>query len=227
MRQSFVLLMAAVCMAFSLNACKKGGKNDDKPTEKPGEIRGMGDKPGTPEGEPYILPTGIAVVGQIKGDFCDTTYLRGSGQFVSVCVALANNNTTDVTLTLPSGLIILAENAEEDQHGIVVQETRIVLKAKKITRVGLGAYCINSSKHPSFSSSIYTFGPVTASTLIRQLLDKLKNKKVNMEDYADEDAYIEAESIVQGLIWNLTDGEGQGDLYIRMQEEQLPKLPNK
>ena len=224
MRHSFVLLAAFVCIALSFNACKKSGSGDNKPTEQPGKIPGMGANTGTPEGEQYVLPAGITIVGNIYGDNCDTTYRVGSGYLVEVCVGLFNNKTKDTIIALPAGLIILATNAAEDQHGVVIHETKVVLKAKKLTRVGVGAYCINSSKHSSSSDQTYKLGPVSSSQLMQQLIGWLKNKKINRNEYTDEDAYLETVGTVQSLVWAITDGEGTSDLARQI---MLDKIPNK
>ncbi|RPD39118.1 hypothetical protein [Chitinophaga barathri] len=226
MRHSFVLLAATVCMALTFDACKKGGSNDDdnKPTEQPGKIPGMGETAGTPEGEQYVLPAGITLSGTIVGDYCDTTYQVGSGEFAAVCVGLLNSKTKDTTIILPAGLVILSTNAEY-QHGVVVQEARILLKAKKITRVGLGAYCINSHKSPSSYSVTYTLGPVSSSPLMKELIGLLRNKKTSKSEFANEDLYQEASSNIQGLVWGITDDMGSADPAVR--QIYLDKIPNK
>jgi hypothetical protein len=207
MKQSFVLLTAALCMAFTFNACKKGG-GDNKPTEQPGKIPGMGENTGTPNGEQFVLPTGISVVGTIKGDDCDTVYQVGSGSLVEVCVAIFNSKQEDVTLVIPAGLIILATDAQEYQHGIVIQETRILLKANKLTRVSLDSYCINATKHASNESAIYTLGPVSNSVLMRELINLLKNKKLEESEYPEYGDYMDVNSDVQDLVWSVSDHDG-------------------
>lgn len=221
LRQALVLLTATFMLAFVLPACKKD-KKDGAPKEKPGQIKGMGDMAGTPEGTPFELPANISLAGQIRGSSCDTVYERGSGMHVEVCIALFNSGGTDVTLVVPAGLVILADE-ERYQHGLVVQETRILLKAGQITRCSLGTYCINASKASSSMGATYTIGPITNSVLIRELLDLLKNKKINVEDYpADDEAYGEASSAVQGAVWGITDFDG-----LQYFKDELLKLPNK
>lgn len=207
MKQSFVLLTVALLLGFTFNACKKGG-GDNKPAEKPGKIHGMGDNTGTPHGEQFVLPTGISVVGTIKGEDCDSTYQVGSGFLVEVCAALFNSRQEDVTLVIPAGLIILATNAQEYQHGIVIQETRILLKANKLTRVSLDSYCVNAGKHSSTGSSTYTLGPVSNSVLMGELINLLKNKKLEEREYPEYMDYMKATDVVQDLVWDISDQDG-------------------
>lgn len=222
-RHALVLLTATLTLAVVLPACKKDKKGNAEPTEKAGEIPGLGDTPGTPPVTAYEFPANITLVGKIKGNTCDTAYERGSGQFVDVCIALLNSSSTDITLTIPAGFTILADS-EEDQHGIVIQETTIILKAGKITRCGLNTYCTNSSKHPSSYDATYRIAGVSSSVLIKQLIAILKTKKVNVEDYPnDRDGYHEAESVVQRAVWYITDGAGLDDIV----KGDLSKIPNK
>lgn len=223
LRQALVLLTATLMLAVVLPACKKDKKGNAEPAEVAGKIPGLGDTPGTPAATAYELPANISLVGKIKGNVCDTAYERGSGRFVDVCVALINSGGTDITLTIPAGLIILADS-EEDQHGMIIQETTIILKAGKITRCGLNAYCTNASKHPSSYTSTYTIGGVSSSVLIKQLIAILKNKKVNTEDYPnDREGYGKAEDAVQGAVWGITDGDGLNDIV----KQELAEIPNK
>lgn len=210
-------------MAFTFNACKKGG-GDNKPTEQPGKIPGMGENTGIPNGEQFVLPTGISVVGTIKGEDCDTIYQVGSGSLVEVCVAIFNSKQEDVTLVIPAGLIILATNAAEDQHGIVIQETRITLKANKLTRVSIDSYCINATKHASSGSSIYTLGPVSNSVLMRELINLLKNKKLEESEYPEYGDYMDVNSDVQGLVWSVSDHDGLDRATLN---EILATIPNR
>jgi hypothetical protein len=221
MKQSFVLLTLAACMAF---ACKKSNKGDDQPKEQAGKIQGMGDSTGTPKGEPFVLPEGITINGEIRGDLCDTTYSTGSGSLVQICVALFNSRSADVTLTIPGGLILLATDAAENQHGVVIQESRVVLKANKLTRVGINSYCINASKSPSSYNDLYSLGPVSSSVLMQELILLLKNKKINRDDYTDYDAYRDAIDNVQGLVWSVSDGPAEDPAD---RTRLIAEIPNK
>lgn len=224
MRQSFVLLAIAVSVAFSFYACKKGSSGDSEPTEQAGKIQGMGDSTGMPKGEQFVLPAGITTVGTIYGTLCDTAYEVGSGTLVEVCIAFFNSSSTDITLTIPAGLILLATDATENQHGVVIQDTRVVLKANKLTRVGIGSYCINSHKSPASYNDVYTIGPVTSSTLMNQLIGWLKTKKVSRAEYTSDDAFRETETTIQLLVWRVSDGPA---LDAALRNEYLNRIPNK
>lgn len=223
LRQNLLLLTAMIMLAYVLPACKKG-KNDSGNKEQPGKIPGMGEMAGKPDGTLYQLPGGITLAGPIKGGGCDTVYESGSGNYVQVCVGLQNNSNRDTVIILPAGLIFIADDAEDYQNGIVIQETRIILKAGKITWCGVGSYCINASKSSSSSSMTYQMGPVTNSSLMNELIGMLKNKKISEADYPpDADEYYEAVSAVQGAVWSITDGAG----ITSYEREELAKIANK
>lgn len=217
------LLTTIVTLVFVMPACKKSNKNDG-PNEQPGKITGLGEMAGVPTGSDFALPANISLAGSIFGSDCDSTYERGSGELVDVCVAFFNGSSTEITLTIPAGLFILAENAGDNQHGIVLQETKILLKAKAVTRVSLGAFCVNAHKSGSSRDKKYNFGKITDSKLIRELIALLAGKKINMEDYGqDYSGYYDATDVAQEAIWAITDFEG---LTAEI-KSQIAALPNK
>ncbi|WP_341835265.1 hypothetical protein WJU16_20455 [Chitinophaga pollutisoli] len=226
-RKTFVLLTAACLAAFTFIACSKSDKKDDgpqTPQEQPGKIPGLGEAPGTPEGTALTYPAGVTLAStKIYGQVCDTAYEVGTGGVVEVCVALANNNATDVTFTLPAGLVILADDLSY-QHGLLIQNFNVVLKAKRTTRVGIKLLCLNAERRPSSSDKTYKIGPVTSSPLIRQLCENLKNKKVARKEFADEDQYFMVATSLQGLVWAYTDGDGYD---ATMLARLLAEIPNK
>lgn len=226
-RRTLALLTAACLAAFTFISCSKSDKKDDEPgtpKEEAGKIPGLGTAAGTPQGTALTLPAGITFSGDpIKGAVCDTSYEVGSGGLVEVCVAFVNNNTQDVTLTLPAGLIVISDNAEY-QHGFLIQTSTVLLKAKKKTRVGVNFYCVNSSRLPSSGSVTYKIGPVSSSTLLRELCDLLKNKRTARSEYTDFDQYFMTANTIQTLIWSITDGDG---LERTTLAETLGRIPNR
>jgi hypothetical protein len=82
MKNVFLYALYFILLAFisaGQFACKKSGDGDDPGStgggqEKPGKIPGMGEMPGTPQGEPFKLPAGITLQGEIVGN---ENYLSG------------------------------------------------------------------------------------------------------------------------------------------------------
>lgn len=222
LRQGLILLTATLTLAFVIPGCKKNNKKDDAPNETPGKLAGMGDMAGVPTGAPFTFPANISVAGTIFGSNCDTSYRRGSGEFVDVCIGFFNSGTTDYTITLPAGLTLTADDVTY-QNGIIIQDTKILLKAGIITRCGVGAYCINASKSPSSSNKTYKIGNVSDSRLIRELIELLKNKKINIEEYPNGSDYGDAVGKIQTAVWAISDFEGLSD----SERQELAKIPNK
>ena len=92
-----------------------------------------------------------------------------------------------------------------------------------ITRCGVGAYCINAHKSPSSYHKTYKIGNVSDSRLIKQLIDLLKNKKINIEEYANSSDYNDAVSIIQPAVWSITDYDGLLDPI----KQEIATIPNK
>lgn len=225
-RKAFVLLTAACFAAFTFMACSKSDKKDDAPQTKEtaGNIPGMGKAEGTPQGTALTFPAGVTLSTRpLLGEICDTTYEVGSGGLVEICMAFVNNNATDVTLTLPAGLVVISETTEY-QHGLLIQNATIVLKAKRTTQVGVNFWCLNASRAPSSGSAVYKLGPVTNSVLIGQLCEQLKNKRTARHEYTDDTDYYVASNAIQMLIWGYTDGDGFTSAELA---EQLKLIANR
>ncbi|WP_333863882.1 hypothetical protein [Chitinophaga sp.] len=226
-RKTFVLLTAACLAAFTFMACSKSDKKDDEPStpkEEAGKIPGLGEAPGTPQGTALTYPAGVSLTAdKIYGEVCDTAYEVGSGGVVEICAAFTNSNAADVTFTLPAGLVILADDLTY-QHGLLIQDFKVVLKAKRTTRVGIKLYCLNAERKPSNSGMTYKIGPVSSSPLIRQLCENVKNKKVARSEFADEDQYFMASTSIQGLVWGYTDGDGFDAAVLA---QLLAEIPNR
>ena len=226
-------LMAILLCIFSCS------KDDTAPEDKQelqaeiGNLPGLGEQSGIPQGEPFQLPDGITVDGLITGDYCEEAEIRiGSGHYVTVCVGLRNDNDQEVAVIFPGGLILISES-DDYQNGVIVEKTTVVLPPKKTTRFIFHTYCGNASRSAASSAAVYTFGPVTSSKLIGRLINDLKNKKIAASDYWDgadfTDTYYELESTVQALVWQITDGIAFMDweTFEYLYEQQLNELPNK
>lgn len=218
-RFSTLLLFFFVLLGFT--ACSN--KDKDAINEIPGEIPGMGNSNEMPQGNLFQLPDGIRLATTIKGDGCDTTYEVGSGHYVDLCVALINTTGADKEISFPAGLVFVADDRAANQSGLLIQGVKIKTKAGKTVRCTVRSFCINAGKHPSSDSYTYQLGPVTNSILIGQLIELLKNKKTNIEDYPNEDAYTEATSRLQSYVWSITDGTGLSDF----DKNEIRSLPNK
>lgn len=145
----------------------------------------------------------------------DTLYFRGSGSFVSINICLENKNSTTKTIEFPAGLTF--KNLQGSyQNGLLVKKTSITIPANEQIYVVLNAYCSNLSKHASDTEAIYEFGPVVDIPQLNLLFDKVKNKKINVEEYSFTGdvweamtQYINATSPVQDAVWEITDFDGK------------------
>lgn len=200
------------CLLISmliLAACKKDKAPDASPNDTPGHISGMGDAPGELMGTPFQLPSNIELKDSIRGEYdVDATgycLKSGSGAFVLVQLNLVNHAQKDTFLILPAGLTIHAED-KAFQHGLLIQKTTIPLAKGASCKVLLLTYCVNSNRQASNPHCSYTFGPVTNSKPLLELIDLLKNKRINYEDLQDHN--WEDNLDLQDAVWEVTDQEG-------------------
>jgi hypothetical protein len=225
------------------SGCKK---NDSDPTntggEQPGKIRGFGDVPGEPEGPQFQLPKHVSLVGPIKGvdGLDDPTgnecLIDGQGESVMVTMTLEHDSTVGkpIEVEFPAGLVIVSA-AESFQHGLLVERVTVTLPPKypgpggpgdknPQCEVRLMLSCLNESKAPSENTETYKFGPVTSSSLVKDLIKRLSTKKIRYKEYMpDEEAWEEAEDVVQHALWSITDGKG----LTKRDLEAIASLPNK
>lgn len=216
-----LLLLLSACLLYSCNKEEETILPNKTSNFLPGQIPGMGETSGALTGTAYIFPEGITLTGNITGDFylapqsnyCQTV---GSGAFVAVCLRLVNRLDKDTLIILPAGLTFRADRPD-DQNGMLIRNTTIFLNKEDSCNVLLYTYCINQERHPSLRSSTYTLGPVTDAEPCLELIDLLKNKKINKEE-VDSESYLDLKYKLQHIVWHITDGKGistEDEDYIR------------
>ena len=155
-----------------------------------------------------------------------TQISRGSGIYVRLAIKLKNSTGANKTIELPAGLILKSVSGTY-QNGVLIKKTSVTIPANKTILLDLSMYCGNSSKSASSSSEKYVFSVVTNSAPVQDLINRLKNKKINIEQFAKTDDAIEIYdtqiSIIQSLLWQITDGEEGLTEY---DYETIDNIPN-
>lgn len=257
-RWSIVLLLLSGI--FVLNACSKGDKvPEDNPMpelvkDTAGKIPGLGNN-GKEElgGNPFKLPQGIALEGEIKGGSLLSTIsisgtsaaeafaaaipenkrmsvltasslrsatstnteqitfkdIRGSGALVTVVFRLKNTTTSEKTVTFPAGLVIKS-NSGKYQNGLLIKKTTYTVPANTTKLMMLVMYCGNMSLSASSSGETYTFAVITNSASLHDLFNRVKNKKINIEQFElkDFETYFGIQTALQTIVWNVTEYNG-------------------
>lgn len=133
----------------------------------------------------------------------DTTL--GSGYYVEIFMPLRNTTSAPISVTFPAGLIAKSVSGE-CQNGVLLKKASIRVPAKSVYGVLLMMYCGNAHRSASYSSEEYVFAVVSNSSLIMDLCNRLKNKRINYEEYpANRSQYNSYVSILQSILWDLTD----------------------
>ncbi|MGB6092477.1 MAG: thioester domain-containing protein [Moheibacter sp.] len=209
------IMLLAVSLSFV--ACSKDDDDSDIGNEtgsyQPGNIPGMGEAGGELTGTAFMLTDKIEINGGIKGQLFlpedDDEYcqIKGSGSFVLLSLEFVNHLGKDTLLVFPAGLTFRADNIE-DQNGILVQETKISLAEGQTCKTFIPTYCINQEKHGSTQNSSYSFGPITNASPMQELIQLVKNKRINYEDFVHEEDYYDGVYVLQNAIWSITDRDG-------------------
>lgn len=164
----------------------------------------------------------------LKADLANNTadFTRGSGEYVRLALNLKNSTSSEKRFEIPAGLIIKSRSGHY-QNGVLLKKVTITIPANSTKLLDLHMYCGNASKSSSSSSEQYDFAVVTNSRIIHDLINKLKNKKINIEQYnVQEDYSSDYWDIVdelQDILWALTDSsQGLSESELKYLEE----LPN-
>jgi hypothetical protein len=232
--RSRLVVWTLVAMLFF--ACKKDKDNNQGGDEKPGHIPGMGNDTRAPEGEPFVLPRRISLVGKIKGrdgisapvgNLCKED---GVGKDVIISMTLQNDSTgAPLTVEFPPGLVITTAS-ESFQKGLLVERVVVTVPPKppgagtSQCNVVLRMLCLNEDKNPSEEFVEYTWGPVTSSPLLKNFISRLSSKKILYSQYPnDPDWDDKVVKVVKRALWSITEDDGltQDDIA------KINALPNK
>lgn len=215
-------LLAAVLITVAVvfSSCKKDNTN---PPSNPNTLSGLGHLHGFPTGTHFSLPPYVSVIGSIRGGYVgkmqedvnkDTyhgpfpisqektsDYIDyGTGTYVNLYIQFYNSLGTDVTLTIPGGLIFcdsldVIDSLGIYQKGYILQSVDIALPALDTAMACIKAYCLNHTLMPSSYNSVYYIGPITNNPDLNQISTIMATKQY---PYGNE-------YNIQSIIWNVTD----------------------
>lgn len=194
--------------------CSKSAPQDDtsnQQNETAGHITGMGSSTEALKGDSFVLSPTIKIQGGIKAvdfayplsEYCQKV---GSGLFVLVSMDLVNQTGKDTLLIFPAGLTFESQSTE-DQNGILIQTTKVSLSRGATCNTLFYAFCTNEHRSGSSNDSHYTFGPVCKAPPVIDLIQRLANKKVNLDPGQSPDIYGNV-AYIQQWVWHITDGDG-------------------
>tara|TARA_R110001583_G_scaffold8896_2_gene41961 strand:- start:7130 stop:7888 length:759 start_codon:yes stop_codon:yes gene_type:complete len=233
MRKIKFILIALIFLSGVIISCEK---SDSKSKEEPGNIPGMGDAGGEIEVvEPFVLPEGISLVGEVRGAGDSSVSLMGDeiirnesnlkyyegaygsgGQWVLLNLVFENSTSIDQEVVIPAGCIFEYSHDDDEtddnnyQNGICLQEIRLTVFGSTRLNVVLFLYCINKGKEGSSSLVSYIIRGASTSELISFMVDALKYKRIDISDFTEEemDEYNSITERIQEIIWAITNGSG-------------------
>jgi hypothetical protein len=258
MKKVIRIFLTASLMLITYNAC-------EEVSEAPGGIPGMGETPGELEiKEPFVPPEGVSyeVVGgdELKiGDVVSSGSaglksgsngyegkIYGAGGsfhndkfrfWIIVKLTFTNISNKNRRITLPEGLVFKVVE-KGYQNGVLLQRVIFYVKACSKRTVSILAACVNRGRDGSNANLHYTIPGVTGSEeMWGELLESLKNRKVNIENFivpsspnalksanAEEglDKYMEIADHLQKMVWTLTN---DGKDLSQEQKEYLESIP--
>jgi hypothetical protein len=225
------LLTAVLCVGFLVGCGSGGGNSKGGSSGQAGQIPGLGLNTGSEvQGAPYNLPDGISLKTDIYGANSSNLHSEnyysmvtspsnghdkvvGSGYPVTLIVELVNTNSYDKEVVFPAGLIVTSKRSDglyKIQNGILLRETKVSVPANSSSyKVILVLYCVNLGIPDAWGGSIFDGWVVTNSALLQDLIKRLENKKINVEEYtsATESKYNEIYKRLSTIVWSITNGK--------------------
>lgn len=158
------------------------------------------------------FPKGALVKKAVDNKRNEAQYYYGSGcNLVDLFIPMVNNNEVATTVDFPAGTIMKSKN-EKAQNGVLIKKVSITIPAKSEYYLCLRFYCGNAERDSAKPSDIYDLGVVSDAHPIIDLCDRVKNKKINIEeftrDFNDYVIYTEQTIKLQDIVWRVTDGKG-------------------
>jgi len=221
--KTLFFLSLLIAYAIMFNSCNKDEQIPaPEPTITPVDYySGLGSKPGIPTGRPFVLPSHVKIIGDIRGGIMgknngidknkytgpfpyitpDKTWIDyGTGTYVNLYIKFYNSLPTPSSVTIPGGLIFIDSldintHTGTYQKGYILQSVTIYLPALDTSFAHINAYCLNHTLLPSNYNAIYYIGPITNNPQLNQISSIMSTKQYPFgEEYN-----------IQNIIWNVTD----------------------
>ena len=138
----------------------------------------------------------------------------GSGYgYVDLLISLRNTRTNPVEVTIPAASIFVSK-AGDCQNGVLIKKVTFTIPANSVYLLCLSLYCGNSSKSAAGYSDQYVFSVVSNAKPLLDLCDRVKNKKINIEEFSkssssDREKYTTQVDVLQDIVWHITDYTGK------------------
>jgi len=151
----------------------------------------------------------------------------GSGEgYVDLLFPLRNVTSTPITITFPAATIMRSK-AGDCQNAVLIKQVKVIIPANSDYLLCVVFYCGNLSKSSAYSDDIYELGVVSDAKPLLDLCERVKNKKINIEEFsptsmADYETYSSQTYRLQSIVWEITDYSGLDDYDI----EYINSLPN-
>ncbi len=236
----------------------------EQESEAPGGIPGMGETPGELEiREPFVPPDGVTyevvggeeltladVIGSEQTELKSTSgypgeFICGSGGslyqgelkfWITVKLTFTNISNTNRRITLKEGLIFKVVE-KGFQNGCLLKRVIFYVKAHSSRTVSILAYCLNRGRDGSNENLHYTIPGVTDSDILwKELLESLKDRQVNIENFIEQtpspslksinaggiEKYKEIADHLQKMVWTLTN---DGKELSQEQKDYIESIP--
>ncbi|MGX5820985.1 hypothetical protein ACWKWU_22500 [Chitinophaga lutea] len=233
-------LLFAVCVTLAACSGKNngpgGGELPFTSIEKASSQAGIGLNEGTPPGTPFTLPAGLKFVTRKGRPFDpDLSKLHGNMNTFYADIHIYNEKPEKDTVEFPPGLTFVDINPSKIQNGILMDRVYFVVNGLDTTTVNIGLGCLNEhfaqpwsdnqdadTKDYPIGKGMYAVGNVTNDPGLLKLISMVKElPKLRVKQHYNpyelfEEDYVEPEwmkvySVMQEMLWKITDGYGMSE----------------
>jgi len=143
----------------------------------------------------------------------EKVYYFGSGLgLVTLVIPLKNVRANPISVTIPAATVFESKTGSY-QNGVLIKKVTFTIPANSNYQLGLVLYCGNASRSAANGSAVYVMGVVSDAKALLDLCDRVKNKKINIEEfpatnYESMSIFVNQASELQNIVWNVTDYNG-------------------
>lgn len=141
------------------------------------------------------------MTGDVEVNCGSSSIVERGSDLVSICIGLRNSTTTDITVTLPAGLVFIAKDPAA-QNAIILHSHDLKVPAGEVAYFYFKPFCLNEHCIYGRKEDRYTFGNVVSDAGLREIIALADKKKID----GDIGAYVLGQ-----MIWAVTGGKSITD----------------
>lgn len=195
----FIISCEKETISPNTNIPEQATNKNVPPNTTTSSLAGFGNRPGTPSGSPFYLPTYIKITTPMTSRVIDyNTYKHYGVGYLSLFFTIMNFSDFNRSVTFPAGLTLLP-NTDSAQSIMTLYPVKLDLPANTSEKIALHCFCINHDRVFSYAKN-FTFHTISNNDQVTTLISAVKVKT--------EIELVNKEWFLQSFVWSISDGGG-------------------